>query len=737
MIKVKIILKAGARLISLLIIAALIIFLIWPLPSHRLGNKGSIRVFSKEGFLLREFSSPSSGAYGLWQDFDRFPEFIIRTVITAEDKRFFYHPGFDPFAMMRSAYLNVKEGKIISGGSTITQQLVRVTYDDVLPANRYLKKIAEILFAFRVEVNSSKNEILEAYLNSVPMKFNQSGLPAGARRIFGRDIELVSEREGIALAVLIRENQSSKENFEKRFASLMMKVSGKEDGDLSDIVEKVFSTEKSSYRDSLSKTLHFEDFIKSVKVSASGDIETSISGNLNNEISEIISAELNFLQPHRVENCSVIVLKLPEKKGEELKLAAMIGSENFHSSSSGQVNGSVAIRQAGSTLKPFVYGYAMDHLGLRSYSIINDEPIAISIEGGGTYSPKNNDLKFWGPLTLREALACSRNVPAVFMVNRIGVNQFYKFLNISGFTHLNREPSFYGPGIVLGTGGASLLQLCRAYSAIASGGNLYPLYIGKDSDGDIVLGREDRLFSEESAYRLTHILSDREARRRAFGTRNFLDFPFQVAAKTGTSKDCRDAWTVGFTSRYVVGVWVGNFSGETMDNVSGAWGAGRIFQQVIRHVTGRENPVFNMPDNFRMVKICRATGLEAGMGCRYFMEPLEFDETLNGKCSGCAGSGAYTSSSLGEEEAEIISPAMGESFVIDPTIPLKNQQIPVVIFLSNRSGTSGNYSYSINNNNAMPLKGTVKTVIDPVRGENRIRIYCNGEIVKSSFFMVE
>lgn len=737
MIKIKVILKAGMLLIPPLLIAALIIFLIWPVPSHRLSGAGSIRVFSKEGFLLREFSSPESGAYGLWQELDKFPEFITRTVVAAEDKRFFHHPGFDPLAMMRSAYFNIRAGKIVSGGSTITQQLVRVTYNDMLPANRYGKKIAEILLAFRLEVNFSKDEILEAYLNRVPMKFNQSGLPAGARKIFGRDIGLISEREGIALAVLIRENQSSKEDFRKRYNSLMMKVSGKEDNDLIDIEDKVFSIEKSSYRDSLSKTLHFEDFIKSIKNSVSGDIKTNISGNLNNGIAGIISAELKFLQPYRVENCSVVVLELPEKKGEQLKLVAMIGSENFHSSSSGQVNGSVAIRQAGSTLKPFIYGYAMDHLGLHTYSIINDEPIAISIEGGGTYSPKNNDLKFWGPVTVREALACSRNIPAVSMANRIGINQFYEFLKLSGFTHLNREPSFYGPGIALGTGGASLLQLCRAYSAIASGGDLHPLYIGEESDGDIILGKEDKLFSEETAFRLTHILSDYEARRRGFGMRNFLDFPFQVAAKTGTSKDCRDAWTVGFTSRYVVGVWVGNFSGETMNNVSGAWGAGRIFHQVIRHVTGKVEPVFNMPASFKMVKICRATGLEAGAGCRYFMEPVEIDETLKGKCPGCAGSGSYASSSIEGEGPEIISPAMGESFVIDPMIPLKNQQIPVTIYPGTRNSFNGNYSYSINNDKALPIKGTVKIVIDPVRGENSIRIYHDGQVVKSSVFIVE
>ncbi len=735
---IKAALKVGILILPPVFLAAIILFLISPLPAHRIGSTGSLRVFSTEGSLLREFSSPESGAYGIWQSLDRFSPLIIKGVIKAEDKRFYLHPGFDPIAIGRSAYLNIKAGKIVSGGSTITQQLVRVTYSDILPENKYLRKITEIMLALRLEVKASKDKILEAYLNRVPMKFNQKGLPSGARRIFGRDISLITEEEGIALIVLIRENQASRENFRHRYNSLMKKVTGEGNLPSEEMEKKIFSNAGYSYRNIKSGTLHFEDFIKSLKKDASGDIKTSLSANLNSRIGDIISAEMKFLEPYGAENCSVIVLKLPDKKSDRLELKAMIGSENFHSSSAGQVNGSLSIRQAGSTLKPLVYGYAMDQLNYRPWSIINDEPLAMGIDKGATYSPKNNDLRYWGAVTIREALACSRNVPAVFMVERIGVSQFYRFLKKAGYSHLDLDPSHYGPGLALGTGGTSLLQLCRAYSAIAAEGELLPLYIGEDSESEISLGKRKKLFSANTAYRLTHILSDREARIRAFGKRNFLDFPFDAASKTGTSKDFRDSWTVGFTEKYLVGVWVGNFSGNQMNSISGGWGAGRIYHQVMRLVTGNDRPAFVMPHNFRMVKICRATGLEAGKGCRYFMEPLEINETLEGKCSQCLQQQGYSGSYFNESGIpEIISPVHGESFVIDPMIPLKNQHIPLTIYPGNEKCPEGIYYYSVNRSRPLPLTETVKAAIEPRRGRNIIEIYCSGETINSAEFTVE
>ncbi len=727
--------KHKSRLTVLIFLTIVFGFLLWPVSSYRVKGGESLRVFSREGVMLREFSSAESGGYELWLKFSDFPEFIKEGVVITEDRRFYFHPGFDLIAMGRAFIQNLAARKIVSGGSTITQQLVRIGYADILPENPFLKKAVEIVLAFRLEIHYSKKEILESYINRVPMKFNQNGLPAASSRIFGRDIRFISREEGASLIVLIRENQASKENFRRRYHSLMAHAWKTDTGDIPGIEDNIFRKGGYSYTDKKSGTLHFEEFIRELKKDAGGDIHTRLSGNFNNEIKNIINAERKFLSPYEADNCSVVVLKLPEKGEDRIELIAMVGSENFHSESTGQINGCIAIRQAGSSLKPFIYGYAMDNLGYRPYSIINDTPLALGVNDNETYSPKNNDLKYWGPITVREALACSRNIPAVLMVNKIGVNDFYRFLKKAGFSHMDKEPSYYGPGIALGTGGASLLQLCRAYSGIACGGKELPLYIGNDSNGDIILGKETVLFTEETAYRLTHILSDGNARRRAFGKRNFLDFPFDVASKTGTSKDFRDAWTVGYTDKYVVGVWVGNFSGKEMNSITGGWGAGRIFHQVIRMVTGREKSSFVYPESIRMIKFCKVTGLIAGNGCQSFMEPVPPDEKIPAVCTLCAGGYNYNSYFIKSDEPEIISPVNNESFVIDPLLPSKDQQIPIKIYVNN-SG-SGSYSYSIDEQRPLPLKRPLEKTINPERGRHIIKIYRDDIPVKSSSFTVE
>jgi penicillin-binding protein 1C len=317
------------------------------------------------------------------------------------------------------------------------------------------------------------------------------------------------------------------------------------------------------------------------------------------------------------------------------------------------------------------------------------------------------------------------------------VNDFYRYLKKAGFAHMDREPSYYGPGLALGTGGVSLLHLCRIYSGIACSGVMHPLFIGAAPGVDIVLGEKTVLFSEKTSYRLTHMLSDKSARRRAFGSRNFLDFPFDVAVKTGTSKDFRDAWTVGFTDRYVVGVWVGNFSGKQMNNFTGGWGAGRIFHQVVRLVTGRNGSAFPVPEGFRMVKFCRVTGLTAGKNCQYFMEPVCADEQLLPLCTVCGAGGSYSTYYTSGDEPEIISPANGESFIIDPLRPLKDQHIPLTILLNKISVTSGNYFYTFDDQKPVLLKGRIDRTFEPVRGKHSIKILKEGTVIKNVMFTVQ
>lgn len=716
--------------------AAVVVFYLLPVSPRRLQAGNSMRLFATEGTLLRQFNSPEEGGYSRWLPLREFPADVKEAVLAAEDRRFYFHPGFDPAAMARAALQNTARLKIVSGGSTITQQAARMVYADILPRSVILKKFCEILLAIKLEFHCSKDEILELYINRVPMKYNQRGLPAASMRIFGRDIRFITRGESSALVVLIRQNQASRENFRRRYTSFMKKKWNDDAADLNEIEGHVFGAAGYLYTDPQSETPHFEEFLRTIAGDAYGDVKTAVSANLNESVSRIINSELKFLKRYDVENGAVIVLKLPRKGGERTGLIAMVGSENFYDGDAGQVNGCTSVRSAGSTLKPLLYGLAMDTAGYYPWTIINDTPLTVGIRNGETYSPKNNDLAYWGPVTVREALACSRNIPAVYLAGQVGIPAFYKFLIKSGFTHMDREPDYYGPGLALGAGGATLLQLCRAYSGIACGGVMYPLYIGTDMYGnEITYGRKEELFTEKTSFRLVHILSDTEARRRAFGSRNFLDFPFDVAVKTGTSKDFRDAWTIGFTDRYLVGVWVGNFSGKMMNSVSGGWGAGRIFHQVVRTLTGRERPQFSYPERYTRARFCRQTGLPAGPYCTYSTELVDRTDVFTSPCTLCSGEGTGADIYSSGTEPEVLSPVNGETFIIDTTLPGKTQQIPVKIITARNSSTA--FFYSIDSKGRQPVRETVEKTVSLGRGEHTLDLYLEGRVIRRVIFKVE
>ncbi len=716
---------------------AVIVFLALPVSSHRLRPGTSLRIISKEGTLLRQFNEPVDSSYSLWIGINEFPGFVKDSVVKAEDRRFYFHPGFDLIAIARAAWQNIRGLHIVSGGSTITQQAVRIAYADVLPENVLLRKIFEIALAVKFELHCSKKEILELYLNRVPMRFNTKGLPAASVKIFGRDIRFISTEECGALVVLIRQNQAPREKFRLRYARFMKKMWDRDAVDTSSIEEAIYRRNGYFYTDTSSATRHFEYFVKSASGREYGEIRTAISENINEKITGIINSELNFLREYDVENSAVIVLKLPQGKKGRTELLAMVGSENFYGPDSGQVNGCLTVRSAGSTLKPLLYGLAMDTAHFRPWSIISDTPLTIGTGNGESYSPLNNDLKYWGPVTLREALACSRNIPAVYMIDRVGVDVFYSFLKKAGFSHMDMGPAFYGPGLALGSGGASLLQLCVAYSAIACNGTMFPLYIGTDSDGDdIIFGAEEELFTEITSLRLIDILSDNQARSRAFGSRNFLEFPFDVAVKTGTSKDFRDAWTIGFTKNYLVGVWTGNFSGKMMNSVSGGWGAGRIFHQVMRLVTDRERPCFTYPDKYSRVRFCRATGLPAGRYCNYSTELVEGNEETGPVCTACSGDGQGTGNmESGQSGPRIISPVNGETFIIDPQLPASAQEIPVKITAG--KDTSAKYFFSIDDGDRVPFNGNFEKTLPLKRGSHRITLFMEKRVINITNFRIE
>jgi penicillin-binding protein 1C len=262
---------------------------------------------------------------------------------------------------------------------------------------------------------------------------------------------------------------------------------------------------------------------------------------------------------------------------------AYVGSPDFGDRAhGGQNDGARAKRQPGSTLKPFVYGLAMERVGLTAASVLPDVELHLDV-ARGEYAPRNYDERFHGPVRLREALANSLNVPAVWTAAKVGDGAVLERLREVGFRSLLESPEYYGPAIALGDGEVTLLELAGAYATLARGGVTRPLRFLKGEEGDLVAraGLERRVMPPEIAAVLGDVLADRNARLASFGERSALELPFDVAAKTGTSKGFRDNWTVGYTREVTVAVWVGNFDGSPMEGVSGITGAAPIFRAVM------------------------------------------------------------------------------------------------------------------------------------------------------------
>ena len=278
------------------------------------------------------------------------------------------------------------------------------------------------------------------------------------------------------------------------------------------------------------------------------------------------------------------------------------------------------LRQPGSALKPFTYAAALATRRFTPASILADIPLQV-LEAGAAFSPENYDRRYHGPVPLREALAASYNVPAVRMARRLGPERLLQTLHDAGFTSLDQPAAHYGVGLTLGNGEVRLIELARAYAGLARGGALPPLRTERwrlTANGDTIHVPPDAPahsngLSPQVAYLITDILQDPEARAPAFGRGSPLELPFPAAVKTGTSKDYRDNWTVGYTPQHTVAVWAGNFDGSPMRWVSGVSGAGPIFQSILRALGPSGD--FERPPGIETATICPASGHRPGAHC--------------------------------------------------------------------------------------------------------------------------
>jgi len=324
------------------------------------------------------------------------------------------------------------------------------------------------------------------------------------------------------------------------------------------------------------------------------------------------------LTDRHVTNAAVIVVSNATDE-----ILAYVGSVSYADLvHRGRVDGVQALRQPGSTLKPFLYQLALER-GYTPATVLPDSPSVYPLVPGSPYRPTNYDDRFHGPVRLRSALANSYNVPACYVTAEIGVSSLLQRLKDLGFTSLRKDAEYYGVGLVLGNGEVTLYQLARAYAALARGGRWRPLRCYVQHDGDISppAAEERRISDPESTFLVTDILSDPYERAPSFGSRSILRLPFPCAVKTGTSSHFRDNWTVGYTPDYTVAVWVGDFDATPLDDVSGVAGAGPLFARIMLYLyRDAPSPRFERPADLVRRPVCSVSGKPPGPYCPHCIE---------------------------------------------------------------------------------------------------------------------
>lgn len=648
----------------------------------------SFEICARDGTVLREVLS-SDYKTSVWIPIEEISPWMIKATIIREDKRFFIHSGVDILAMTRALYDNIRHQKIISGGSTITMQVAKMALN--FKNRNIITKFVEIIYALKIDLHLSKKEILGIYLNRAPYGNQTYGAEAASRFYFRKPAHQLSLNESCILSVI--PNAPTRLNpyvYPERVI-----------GEKTDVLEILL---KNGFVDSLNFELamkesmrlvqkhinfeapHFVDYIlqkiEKKKIKNLSRIITSIDKDLQKDLGKLLYTTLESLKKYHVGQGALIVMDV--ERGEIL---AMVGSRDYFDASEGQVNGCLALRQPGSSIKPFLYVLALAS-GIAPSYILPDTLIEFHLTDGTIFAPRNYGHRYHGPTRFREALASSFNVPAVYLLEQLGTQRFYNFLHELGFERLNKEANFYGLSLSLGAGEVSLLEMANAYSSLARHGLLdTPKSILKifETDGqDIAVEgvEQKRVFSREAAYIITHILSDNASRIKAFGEDNPLNLPFPCAAKTGTSKDYRDNWCIGFTSNYVVAVWVGNFDGSPMQGVSGISGAAPLFRDIMIELHRDQYPIqFEQPSALNRIKICAQSGKIASNICSRVIEEIFIPGTE--PAESCAEDFSHLDhysppSGIAlddKKEIEIVSPSDGDIFKVDPQVSYSSQGI--------------------------------------------------------------
>ncbi|MBB3226512.1 penicillin-binding protein 1C [Luteibacter sp. Sphag1AF] len=595
-------------LVALLLVAAVPLAMrLWPHEPLRAWLPSSTAVYDADGRLLR-LTLASDQRYRLWVPLEDISPAVTEGVLLHEDRWFRWHPGFNPYGLMRGAWVTYVRGGHPQGGSTITMQLARLLWklDTRTPGG----KLRQMARAMELELRYSKHDILEAYLNAAPYGRNVEGVGAASLAYFGKAPGRLSLPEALTLAVIpqdpSRRLQSDSDAgdavigpwlaasrnrlFERWIARHPADASARP---LFDLPLRLRPLSRLPF-----EAPHFvEQILAARRLEGGGDmrVTTTLDLRLQHSLERQVHQYIAHAGDRGIRNAAALLIDT-----RDMGIKAMVGSADyFDSSIAGQVNGTQAKRSPGSTLKPFIYALGFDQGVLHPQTVLRDVPTSF-----GPYSPENFDGHFLGPITATQALIRSRNIPAVYVASRLASPNLYQFLHDAGVSRMAGE-QHYGLALVLGGGEVTMQELGGLYAMLANRGNLKPLRT-LASDPQTA---GTRMLSDEASFMTMDMLRQNPRPDDAVAAQPSR---MPVYWKTGTSWSFRDAWTAGSFGPYVLVVWIGNFDGTGNPAFVGVDAAAPLFFRIADALRaerpGLAEPVRRNPANVRRVSICLASG---------------------------------------------------------------------------------------------------------------------------------
>ena len=587
-----------------------------------------------------------------WTPLEAVSPALRDAILDAEDRRFWRHEGVDWVALL-GALRDLGLAERRRGASTISMQVAALLDPGVRAGHgsgAWRRKLTQLRMAHALERSWSKHEILEAYLNLLGFRGELQGVGAAAQALAGKQPSGLSLPESLVLAALLPAPGADPDRVVARACTRASARALRTDCDAIRAAAQAMLASDARDRTRAATGDHLAPQLARELLHDPGEhVRTTLDATVQRIAQGALTQQLAGLAASNVRDGAVLVVE--NATGDVLAYVASAGP----GSRAREVDGVRARRQAGSTLKPFLYELALERNYLTAASLLEDSPITLDTRSG-VYLPQNYDRDFKGLVSVRTALGSSLNVPAVRALMLVGVEPFRDRLHALGYRGITQPGEFYGYSLALGSAEVSLWEQVSAYRALARGGRVAPIRTRPRA------ATPDRaVLDEDASFIVSEILADRAARAVTFGLDSHLNTPFWSAVKTGTSKDMRDNWCIGFSREFTVGVWVGNFEGDAMHDVSGVTGAAPVWQRIMEALhAGRPSPPPPTPDGVTTARARFAPAVEPPRD-EWFLRRQRAPETI----------------AAASERAQIASPANGMVIAIDPDIPSELQRVPL------------------------------------------------------------